>query len=84
MYVNDRLLAHHNKPARASLRGLARNSRSAALLRRPVDEHLQEIRSDLEYRRYWSDEEFDARVGDPDPEERIGLAEARHLHGSSE
>jgi hypothetical protein len=40
---------------------------SGALLRRLVDEHFQEVGSCLRYRRYWSDEQFGARVGHPDP-----------------
>jgi len=80
LYVNDAFLAHHNKPARARLRGLARNPAvSGALLRRLVDEHFQEIGTDLLFRRYWSAEQFDALAGHPDPDVRVCLAEARHV-----
>jgi hypothetical protein len=80
LYVNDAFLARHNNPARARLRGLARNPAiCGALLRRLVDEYFQEIGFDLEYRRHWSDEQFDALMGHPDPEVRIRLAKALHV-----
>ena len=80
LYVNDAFLAHYNKPARARLRGLARNPAvSGALLRRLVDEYFQEVGFYLDGRRYWSDEQFDALADHPDPDVRIRLAEALHV-----
>jgi hypothetical protein len=80
LYVNDAFLAHHNKPARARLRGLAGNPAiSGALLRQLVDEYFEEIKFRLNYRRYWSDEQFDALVDYPDPEVRVHLADAEHV-----
>lgn len=80
LYVNDAFLAHHNKPARARLRGLVENPAiSGALLRRLVDEHLKEVRFYLDGRREWSDEQFDALADHPDPGVRVHLAEALHV-----
>jgi hypothetical protein len=80
LYVNDAFLAYYNKPARARLRGLVENPViSGALLRRLVNEHLNEVRGYLGGRREWSDEQFDALADHPDPDVRVQLAEALHV-----
>lgn len=48
------------------------------LLRRLVDEQFQEVGFCLSGRRSWSDEQFDALAGHPDPDVRKRLAEAEH------
>jgi hypothetical protein len=80
LYVNKALLDHHNKPARARLRGLARNPAiPGTLLRRLVDERFTEVRFYLSLRGEWSDEQFEALADHPDPNVRTELAEAIHV-----
>lgn len=80
LYVNDAFLAHHNKPARARLRGLARNPAIPAdLLRQLVEQHLQEVETALMFRLEWTDEQFEALVGHPDHKVRKILAQAVHV-----
>ncbi|MFB6393573.1 hypothetical protein AAFH96_10700 [Polymorphospora sp. 2-325] len=80
LYVNDAFLAHYNKPARARLRGLARNPAiPAGLLRRLVDEQLREIGSTLTFHKKWTDEQFEAVASSPDRKVREMLAQAVHV-----
>jgi hypothetical protein len=79
VYVNAAFLAHHNKPARARLRGLVRNPAIPGdLLRRLVDEQIKEVRFYLGLRE-WSDEQFDALADHPDPAIRELVATAGNL-----
>jgi hypothetical protein len=80
LYVNDAFLAHHNKPARARLRGLVVNPAIPAdLLRRLLSEWSSEVRYHLMARREWSDEQFEALAHHPDTEVRVRLAAAPHV-----
>lgn len=80
MYVTKAFADDYFKPARARLRGLARNPAvPAVLLRRLVDEQFKEVRWSLAMRASWSDEQFEALAGHPDPGVRTLLAEARYV-----
>ncbi|GIJ57291.1 hypothetical protein [Virgisporangium aurantiacum] len=80
MFGNKAFHDHENKPARARLRGLARNPAIPGdLLRRLVDEQFTEIGWCIRSRPSWTDDQIGALIGHPDVAVRSALAGADHL-----